>query len=173
MSSVHDWRLLKAKAHNSTTITKWLHGITRNDRSTAAAESRAACLWSLARTHKVFVSSDFRLQEKQAAHLLHAIRVLQRHWSLLASSAAVAGKPRWGMIPKLHMVIHLLHRAAKTRRNPATHWVYGDESNMGVLKKAVAMHHKSTASLSVVQVMIQLFALAFGKRRRGLDGPTM
>ena len=169
MSSVHDWPMLKAKAHNSTTITKWLHAITRNDRSTAAAESRAACLWSLDRMHEVFVSSDFRLTDKRAALLLRALRVLQRHWSLLASSAAVAGKPRWGMIPKLHKVMHLLRRAAKTRRNPASHWCYGDESNMGTAKKAAALGHKSTTARRVIEVLIQGFALALDKSRRGLD----
>ena len=121
--------------------------------------------------HEVFVGSDFRLNDKEAAQLLHALRVLQRRWSLLASSAAVADKPRWGMIPKSHMLIHLVHRAVKTRRNPAPHWVYGDESNIGVMKKAEALSRKSTTSRRVIDIMIQRFALAFEKRRRGGASP--
>ena len=61
-------------------------------------------------------------------------RRLHRLHNELAAEAATTRSKGWKMVPKLHLVLHLLEwQVPELRLNPKTCWTYGDEDAVGTL----------------------------------------
>ena len=61
------------------------------------------------------------------------------------------------MIPKVHLFQHLLSKIAVTKRNPASHWVFGDEHCIGVVKRMAKAVHATTLSQSALDALHLFF----------------
>ena len=63
------------------------------------------------------------------------------------------------MIPKVHLFQHLLKTIMVTARNPATHWVFMDESNIGLVKRTLKQAHATTLSKSGIEALLLFVCL--------------
>ena len=151
---------LKAKAHNAMVVCKWLAHVTKDD-NTELGRHRAAVLWGLSYMHTVFSTAPFRLSDEQTVAVVRAGRVVLASWRVLLTDAEAKGLARWHMVPKVHLFQHLLVSIEVTKRNPASHWVFADEHNIGMVKKmARGSMHASTLSQSALDALHLFFTFS-------------
>ena len=151
---------MKAKAHNSIIVLRWLASFTRRDSQSDGHKHRAALLWALSSMHVLFSTADFWLTDAQILFVQRAHGVVQKSWSALRSEAIASGKARWRMHPKLHMLEHHIEHVVASRRNPSTWWCFGDESLIGKLKQAGIKGHKGNVSKYVLNSVLVRLGLA-------------
>ena len=157
---------MKAKAHNSIAIIRWLASFTRKDSGSQCSKHRAALLWSLGSMHVLFSTAGFYLTETEVSDVQRACQIMAKSWTALRSEALRVGSSRWRMHPKSHMVKHFANYIAVTRRNPSTWWTFGDESLIGKFKLAGMKGHKGNCSKPILYCSLVRLGLALeGKLR--------
>ena len=119
-------------------VCRWLADITREDEA-LMGKHRATVLWGLAFMHSVFRSSPLRLNDEDTAAVQRAGRSVLSSWRALLDDATAQECYLWHMVPKMHEFQHLVTIIGITKRNPASHWVFADESNIGLVKAMAKM----------------------------------
>lgn len=170
MSSKDCWPCLKAKAHNCMMCICWMSSLLNHEhthdhvaippRDTSDwTHSRACILYSFAMVWKIIRGKHHAappllqpsvlvwLSDKDASMLGRLARILHEKWHWLSAACLASGKCRWQQKPKHHALQHSLEYAARTKRNPASHYVFIDESFIGRTKRTIQECHPSTASL--------------------------
>ena len=144
---------LKCKAHNAMVVCRWLAHITREDEA-LMGKHRATVLWGFTFMHSVFRSSPLRLNDEDIAAVQRAGRSVLSSWRALLDDATATGRFLWHMVPKIHEFQHLVKIIGITKRNPASHWVFGDESNIGLVKAMAKNIHATTLSQRALEALM-------------------
>ena len=71
------------------------------------------------------------------------------------------------MIPKIHLLQHMIEHVKTTRRNPAMHWTYAEEGLQHAHKLVGMKSHKGNISLRCLEANLSRIALAL--QGRGLE----
>ena len=154
------WPMLKAKAWNNMCVLDWLACVA----SETAGENeyhrdRAAMLWGFSRFHGLLRGCGTWLGEADVAALTQARNAMLRRYNSLALVAAEDGLHKWPMKSKHHMLDHCVRTACATRLNPANHWSFAEEDNVGFIGKISAgCHDLSLASRVLERWALQFFA---------------
>ena len=56
----------------------------------------------------------------------------------------------WGIVPKLHMMVHILEDQTLSAGNPIECWNYQDESEIGAARKVAESGHANTLHRLVI-----------------------
>ena len=62
------------------------------------------------------------------------------------------------MIPKVHMLQHLIEFTVLTRRNPMGYWTFCEESQMHVRESVGMKGHKANVSKRLLEAAVERFA---------------
>ena len=155
---------LKGKAHNATVVRKWLAAFCQSDSDSEEAGWRASLLWGFDTLHSIFSTGAFRLSQRHVRAVDYAGRVILASWTRLGQSAHARGEAWWTMIPKTHMMQHLLVHIKKTRRNPGSYWTFSEEGLQHQHKQVGLKTHKGNVSLRVLEANLARIALALEGR---------
>ena len=123
-------------------VTQWLASITRDDDGDAHRRNRSRVLWALASLNDVFATAPYWLSDEEVARVDLARRTLFGAWRRLYTEAGGDGS-MWGLLPKHHAAMHILHDIVLTRRNPGSYWCFSGEHHMGVSRKSFAGRYQS------------------------------
>ena len=71
-------------------------------------------------------------------------------YAQMATEALAAGRKRWKMTPKVHLVQHLLEWQCLSAGNPRFYWTYADEDLVGSMIEVAESCHASTLAITVM-----------------------
>ena len=127
MKTLRSAPALKAKAANAIVVVEWLADDCAQQAAAAPDidyySDRATMLWGLTSIFKIWRESPTWLSQTQRRALLEPRDAFFGLYVNLSLQAAEFERPLYGMIPKLHMLDHLVRICCETGLNPCSFWV--------------------------------------------------
>ena len=148
MKSTNDWPKFRSKAHEASLACRFLSDYVRENRRPGDA-MLFTCLHGHSRMNDIMATSGQTFTPEQAASFKSAGYVCLQAWVQLAVQNA--GRNRFQIKPKHHLLEHGLNHACATFRNPRSHWLYRHESFVGTTARISARCHVSTATRRTLQ----------------------
>ena len=102
---------------------------------------RAGMLWGLTSLLKIWRESPMFLSPARRRACLEPRDVFFGLYTKLSTLASEFERPLYGMIPKHHMLDHLVRHCCETGLNPCSYWCFQDEDAMR-LCMGIAEHSK-------------------------------
>ena len=90
------------------------------------------------------------LDEAAKARLPAVGRRMTGLYAQLSAESLAAGKKRYKMTPKVHLMAHLCEDQAPSVGNPRIFWVYADEDLVGTLVEVAKNAHASTMAVTAM-----------------------
>ena len=149
---------LEIQSHNCVIVLRWFSHVCAKDVHSEEAKLRSALARALSSLHITFSGSPEILTEQQTAAVSRGGEVALSSWSRLGTLAATRESALWTMIPKVHMLQHLVEFTVLTRRNPKGYWTFCEESQMHVHKLVGIKGHKSNVPKRLLEAGVVRFA---------------
>ena len=149
---------LRAKAHPCKMLLSYLA-----DRVRVLAERNhenvwkllAACTYSIASLHSIMDHSDMFFDDDVCRQFYQHGTLFLASYMSLHSWAIDASAYMFNIIPKCHMMAHVIFSIHEDRRNPKFYHCYGDEDFVGRIAKIGArVHPKSMAKRTLERYLI-------------------
>ena len=131
------WIQLLAKAGNCKVVTLWLAA--EFSRCPKASRAELALFHGYARVLDILHGDDPKLSSDEADSLLTAGRAALQANACLCNEFAQKRAERWHLVPKHHMMHHVLLKAHASRRRPP--WCFADEDFNGQVVKSSRHAH--------------------------------
>ena len=154
---------LKAKAHNSMVVLRWLEAETRRVLARHPGNTyfrdRATMVWGLCEVYRICKRAPQWMSEEQLEELKYARAATLTCFVKLSKMAAEDGSTLYPRRPKMHVFDECIQIALETTENPTSSWTFQDEDNMRVMVGiAESCHGLTMESSSLEKWLVQFFA---------------
>ena len=119
-------------------VLEWLESLQKHPHAcTGHEQAVSVCVRTLCRTWRLCKTGGrFFTGDQARAYHRNTMRFLLSY-RILNIVAGMDGHRTWALVPKFHAFDHLATSAMRTRRNPGSHWCFGDESYVGKMRNVV------------------------------------
>ena len=149
-----DFPELEAKAHNCLVILRWLSHFAEanHDPSCDKDVLRSSVLWAWDRMFTIMrESKQDWFNENEYHEFLFVGKLVCRGYNALSIEAISSGIARFPLRPKLHAIWHCILDVQLTKRNPASRWVFQEESFVGDMARLCMATHPAQCGRRTLQ----------------------
>ena len=159
LKNKHSWARLKSKAAQCCTVSLWLAAKMETLATSTPTDHNkimATTLWGFSELTRLYSLKSF-MNQTEISELRLARTAALVGFHRLSKIAMQEGTWVFHMIPKFHMMDHMVRRSIRTGVAVALTWTFTDEDFMGLLARVAAAGH----ALSTNKVPVQRWLLGF------------
>ena len=146
ITTPNTWPKLKAKAAATRHVVRFALALARKH-----CERRVVALCQLlCEFNQAMDAQGMFFDNDTKARLPDLGRHMCGLYAQMAAESLVAGTKRWKMVPKVHLVQHLLEWQSLSAGSPRFYWTYADEDLVGSMIEVAESCHSSTLAITVM-----------------------